>query len=169
MNYWGVADTHLGHNLLHTEEYGGRPIGFEETTLSKITKTVMPNDVLIHFGDVAFYKDEYWNLRLRESCKGKMWLVRGNHDKKSSSWYLEHGWDFVGDEILLNIFGKRVLMTHRPAIDGDYDLNIHGHLHNNINARHTGGGTLKHHLIFMEHLYAPISLRSIIEKKGRKL
>jgi calcineurin-like phosphoesterase family protein len=152
--------------MLHEEDYGGRPIGFEETILRKTKNIVMPGDVLIHLGDIALYRDEYWNKQLRAACAGKMWLIRGNHDKKTVTWYLEMGWDFVGDEILLHMYGKRVLFTHRPAPDGDhYDLNIHGHLH--ANKHHAPGGD-KHRLVYMEHEYSPVSVRSIVEKKGVK-
>lgn len=162
MNHWIMTDNHLGHHRLHEEELGGRPVGFEETILKNIGAIVQPNEVYIDLGDVAIYQHETWHNRLRQACRGKMILVRGNHDSKSIGWYYDHGWDFVADEILIEAFGKRLLFTHRPAQDSDrFDFNIHGHFHHN--RHHPEIATMhKHILVSIEHAYRPVSLRKLI-------
>lgn len=156
-----IADTHFGHNRML--ELGGRPEGFEDLIFENI-KNMTSNSILIHLGDVSFYKHEYWHGKLHLRCPSKKkWLILGNHDKHSMTWYINHGWDFVARELYLQIHGMRILFTHRPQPPGDYDLNIHGHLH-----------TTNHHpecerhdkqlLVTCEPEYKPISLRKICGK-----
>lgn len=128
MKYWIITDTHFFH--VKMIEYCGRPEGFEYK-IQKGLEVVGSEDILIHLGDICIGKDALAHLQFIQPLQCKKWLIRGNHDKKSDKWYLEHGWDFVGNEILLDKFGKRILLTHRPAPDGEYDINVHGHQHNN--------------------------------------
>lgn len=162
--YWIISDPHLGHNAML--EYCGRPEGFEDLILGNLVSLIKPEDILICLGDFCMYRDGYWHDQLI-NIPCKKWLIRGNHDRKSLGWYLSHGWDFVGDSVQLNIFGKNILLTHKPinweVISWlNLDMNIHGHLHN------TGHHpeyhqTPKHRCIFMEHHYKPIDLRKIAE------
>ena len=161
-NYWVIADTHFGHEKL--VEKGFRPKGFEEIIFRKL-KVVDKDDVLIHLGDFCWRNDEYW-LQMFERVKGKKWLVRGNHDKKSNFYYLEHGFDFVADEIGMDIFGKRILFTHSPNNIYGYDLNIHGHLHDFSDKRMDDSRSVltnKHILVKMEHEYKPVTLKTILK------
>lgn len=128
MKYWIISDTHMQHaNILKWCE---RKEGYEEVILKSIWDNVGVDDVLIHLGDVAWKNPMDWNMAVNEGCRGRTWLVKGNHDRNTHSWYLGRGWDFVADSFMLNRFGKRILFTHVPqAKAGYYDINIHGHLH----------------------------------------
>jgi calcineurin-like phosphoesterase family protein len=183
MNPWIIADTHLGHVGL-TED-GFRPAGFSERIIKSLTNVLKPGDLLIHLGDVCFGDDEKWNRALT-SLPGKKWLLIGSsHDKKSMTWYIEHGWDWVGESMVLNVFGKRILFSHVPQVvessallvghysQVKYDLNIHGHFHT------FGMATIeekepelfkiltpKHHLVALETLhYVPVKLKTIVERR----
>lgn len=125
MKYWIITDTHFNHERM--KEFG-RPDDFEEKIASSL-KRLTEEDVLIHLGDVCIGKDEEVHNKYIIPIKSKKWLIAGNHDKKSYSWYLEHGWDFVSESVLFYFRGKKILFTHAPAPDGNYDINIHGHLH----------------------------------------
>ncbi len=162
MNYWVTTDTHFGHNRL--TELSGRPENFEDLILRKHGNMINKNDVLIHLGDICFYKDTYWHERFMSINKFKVWLVRGNHDKKSNHWYLTHGWDFVAKTIQMNIFGLDILFSHAPQPDTGYDINIHGHFHNNEHRAHETVTNNKHKLIMLEHHYEPQNLRRIVGK-----
>lgn len=165
LNYWVITDTHFGHQEIH--KYCQRPKGFEDIILKNLRHYTKNNDVLIHLGDICFYKDEEWHKMICDSCSCKRWLIRGNHDRKTISWYLSHGWDVVADEMRIKIFGKKLIFSHYPITNVlDYDLNIHGHLHNT--KHHVFNMTKKHHLVIMEHDYKPISLRKIIEDAIKK-
>ena len=160
-NYWVITDTHFGHQKM--EEYCQRPVGFERLIMKQVHHTVQPQDVLIHLGDFCFYNDEAWHERFMAACPGKRWLIRGNHDRKSLGWYLSHGWDFVADEVTLGIFGKRVALSHKPLdISAGFDLNIHGHCHNTGHHPEYELAS-KRKLLFIEHTYAPVSLRKLVE------
>lgn len=133
-----TTDTHFGHKKII--EYCGRPKNFESLILRNILDLVRYDDILIHLGDICIGDDEKWNKKL--SCRmepAKMWLLKGNHDHKSDNWYLDHGWDFVGDQILIEKFGKRILFSHVPKKDlGYFDINIHGHFHNSLHRLRDG-------------------------------
>lgn len=159
MNYWIITDTHLGHTELRRY---GRPDNCDEQTLKNL-KRMDPKDVLIHLGDVCIRKDAEWHEKLMDSIPAcRRWLVLGNHDNKSINWYLRAGWDFVGNEMLLDVFGKRILFTHKPVIRPGYDLNIHGHFHNTMH--HKDPTDARSLLVFMEHRYKPQNLRHLVEK-----
>lgn len=162
MKIWLISDTHLGHNAMI--EHCGRPKGFEVSIFVGLNR-VYSDDILIHLGDVSLYDDVKWHTLLRNQVVGKHWLVRGNHDKKSLTWYTSHGWDFVADRIDLNVFGKRIALTHKPlppsAID-EIDINVHGHHHNTLH--HPEDIVSEKHVLFtLEHHYSPILLRTMVK------
>ena len=163
MNYWIITDTHFGHHKM--QDFCDRPEGFEDTILRNVNQMVRSEDVLVHLGNFCIYKDEEWHTRFMNMCAGKRWLIRGNHDRKSMGWYLSHGWNFVAEEVTLDLFGKRVSLSHKPIVSrDDFDLNIHGHHHNTLH--HPEDETTdKHRLLFIEHEYCPVSLRRIVERK----
>jgi calcineurin-like phosphoesterase family protein len=135
MKYWLITDTHFGHDKL--VEYCARPQGFEGKIMENLYKTLSDDDVLIHLGDFCMGNDGKWTEMFMKQKKSKKWLIKGNHDHKTNSWYLNHGWDFVGKSIKDKFFGKNILFSHIPQIDdGWYDLNIHGHFHNSDHRKH---------------------------------
>ena len=159
MKYWLISDTHLGHTRM--TELAGRPIGYEQTILDNLEGK---DGVLIHLGDVSFDHHPYWHSKLRSyALNMDRWLVRGNHDSKSDNWYLNNGWDFVCEEFTIQMFGKRIVFSHRPLVDnGTFDLNIHGHLHNSERIREHVL-TDKHILVKCEHTYMPVNLRTLVK------
>lgn len=158
MKYYIITDTHFGHDKI--KDHCSRPDGFEEIILNNIKNTVSENDVLIHLGDVAWSEQSMWNLKLASVSPFKRWLMLGNHDKQSRSWYYKRGWSFVGESCTLDVYGKRILFSHEPAKDGDYDINIHGHLHNT--GHHDYKKTVRHLCFFIEHHYTPVNLERLI-------
>lgn len=126
---WIISDTHFGHKKLIE---WGRPADFDEQIWRKFETQIKEGDVVIHLGDVCFGNDSEYNLRFTALKGRKYILVKGNHDNKSDSWYLDHGWDFVCESFSKTIKGKKVLFTHIPALKSDdYDFNFHGHTHGN--------------------------------------
>jgi calcineurin-like phosphoesterase family protein len=166
MNYWLTTDSHFGHEMLVEE--GLRPKGFEDLIFKYLHNVIKKGDVLIHFGDISFGSDAEWNEKLKVfDCH--RWLLIGNHDKRTMSWYLDHGWNFVGDSIRLDIFGYKILMSHIPERDSGYDINIHGHFHDTDHRKHepeiSALLTDKHVLLALEHNnYQPWNLRTVVEK-----
>ena len=70
-------------------------------------------------------------MEAAKGCKRKV-LVRGNHDKNTDLWYMNHGWDFVCNSFTTQAFGHKLIFSH-VAVPHDirYDFNIHGHSHGN--------------------------------------
>lgn len=133
MKIWLTTDTHFGHEAMI--EYCGRKEGFEEEILCNLEKFLHGGDLLIHLGDFCIGADEYWHEKFM-SLPGKKFLVKGNHDHKSNSWYFAHGWDFVCDQFRDRYFGKNILFSHIPQPwDGWHDVNVHGHFHNSDHRR----------------------------------
>ena len=127
MNIYLTTDTHFNHKKMIDDDI--RPWDYE----IKIRKGLMslPEDcVLIHLGDVSLGDEEEVSELYIKPLKCKKWLIKGNHDGKSNKWYLEHGWDFVGKQLIDKYFGKKVLFSHKPIeFKEQYDINIHGHFH----------------------------------------
>lgn len=127
--------------------------------MKNLRTMLSPDVLLIHLGDVSFGKrsasGEFWG-----SLPGKKWLVRGNHDHESDSWYLTHGWDAVVQSMVF----RNVLLTHVPAnkLPANAVLNVHGHLHGN---GHRSEYQLKpfHKLLAIENTnYMPVSWEKFV-------
>ncbi len=129
MNYWLISDTHFSHRKL--DEWGGRSGDWEEKIWKGI-RSIPNEDTLIHLGDICIGDDLAVHEKI-DALPMKKILVRGNHDKKSQSWYSEHGWDFVCDGLEIVFMGHYLHLTHRPARpQGNTTWNIHGHTHGNM-------------------------------------
>jgi calcineurin-like phosphoesterase family protein len=158
-----LADSHFGHSKMM--ELCGRPEGFESKILKHLTE-IPPGAILIHLGDFCIGNDKMWHqafMAATKQCKRRI-LILGNHDHRSMSFYLDCGWDFVAHSITLEVFGKRILFTHRPAPDGDYDINVHGHLHNTNH--HNASLHGKNKLLAIENTnYMPVNLEKFINRQ----
>ena len=157
-----TTDSHFNHQKIL--QYCDRPNDFEER-LVKGFSLLNEDDILFHLGDICIGADQDVHDNIIQKIKAKKILVRGNHDKKSNSWYLRNGWDFVCTNFFDKYHGVKVLFSHRPvAWDGVFDINIHGHLHN-LAHRPEEKGNCMNHLISLEiDGYIPLTLRSVLEK-----
>jgi len=175
MKYWLMADPHLGHEIM--TEACVRPADFSELVLRNISQMVKPEDTFICLGDVCFGHEAEWHERLLGKTGAmpaltKRWLTLGNHDKRSVNWYLSHGWDFVAESFVLEIYGHRILFSHVPKIDTGYSMNIHGHFHNNDHRTHEPELVAikndRQFLLALESVhYQPVLLHTFIEKQAR--
>ena len=172
MQYMVLADSHLGHR--HLVEENIRPAGYEEVLLNNIrsmAETIEPAEslVFICLGDVAFDRAKYWHEELLHCLPSaaKAWLVLGNHDRKRTGWYFDRGWDIVAHRIDMDVFGRRVKLTHIPLppheLLGDNDLNVHGHLHKGPTHHEECVVGDKHRLIYCEDNLRAFSLRKIVD------
>jgi len=162
-----TTDWHLGHDMLWQKEY--RPKGFEEKIISNLGRVLTRDDVLIHLGDVFFKDNQKWESVLW-TLEGRKILIRGNHDNHSYSWLLNKGFDFICDEFQLDIFGKKLLFSHRPIdlIARNVDFNIHGHSHGNAHRdeEYCNFYSDKHIEFTLEkNQFQPILLQDLIQKK----
>lgn len=166
MKIWVISDTHFGHKKLI--EYG-RPGDFEKKIIKGL-KVLRGNDLLIHLGDVCIGNDVIWHRDIIAKLPCRSVLVRGNHDRKTAEWYLAHGWDMVCDSFQMIYRGKNIVFSHCPEMPAywynrtrfeGYDLNIHGHLHNNCHRGIVCNEACR--LISLELLnYQPIQLDGLL-------
>jgi len=64
---------------------------------------------------------------------GKLYLMRGNHDRRGKAFYDKLGITLVPDPFQM-IYSKklRLVFSHRPIVPLEPGvLNLHGHIHNN--------------------------------------
>ncbi len=149
MTIYLTTDTHFFHNAMI--DFTGRPGDFNEQIFNHF-KELTSKDILIHLGDVTLHSDIKAHEMYIESLPCKKYLIRGNHDHKSNTWYLGHGWDFVCEQFRDWYFGVLVLFSHVPiSYDNIFMMNIHGHFHNTPLPMHEpeleARRTLKHHLL----------------------
>lgn len=143
MKIYLITDTHFNHKKVI--EFCNRPLNYEKLLFGSMNN--VPEDaVLLHLGDICIGKDTEVHEKYIMPLKCKKWLVRGNHDRKSYSWYYEHGWDVVTDGMVLQVAGKQVLFTHTPRPIATFDLNVHGHFHNSTHRMEDPGKTARYTL-----------------------
>lgn len=104
----------------------GRPERFTDIIFDNCRKIVKRDDLLIHLGDVAWNEA---NLQRFLKLPGRKILVRGNHDKKSTPYYLDAGFTLVVDQMVMTLQGVHILFSHAPQYAHTADINIHGHQH----------------------------------------
>jgi len=132
-----ISDTHFNHkNII---KYANRPFDtiekMNEAMIKKWNKTVSNKDTIYHLGDFAFGNKEQI-IEIVGRLNGRKILIKGNHCKKSSKWYIECGFDVALDCGV--ILDEYYLLTHRPIEDiSDPYYNISGHTHliNSKNSR----------------------------------
>ncbi len=129
-----IADTHFGHaNII---KYCNRPfndvVSMDEKLIKNWNSVVKPNDIVYHLGDFAFKNYQNSNItNLVNKLNGKIYLIRGNHDRSSIAFYNNHGLEVIPTKTLLE--DKKFILSHRPIPDKDIPdgfINIHGHIHN---------------------------------------
>lgn len=174
MKTWLITDTHFNHMKLL--EYG-RPADFEQRIFDSCVDKIRPGDLVIHLGDILIGKDSETHLRWVDPLVtgiGANWiLVRGNHDKKSDTWYLERGWKFVCKEFVNEYFGTFIRFSHKPRPKPwkghvGPDMNIHGHFHDSDHRKDESSMFYDydyHKLLALEYEgYGPILLETFLEK-----
>lgn len=161
MKIFVTTDTHFGHYSL-ADEYRARPGDFEKRIVRNWRRMIGDDDLVIHLGDVVVGRSVDWTS-IVPSLSGRKILVLGNHDRKSISWYLGNGFDFCCSSFVWEVFGLRILLSHEPAFEGTFDLNIHGHLHGGRHREY--GCDARHHLLSLEDTsYQPRLLKSLVNE-----
>jgi calcineurin-like phosphoesterase family protein len=129
-----VSDWHLNHANIIT--YCDRPKNFTDMIIKRHNERVAHDDVVINLGDVAIGPPGLIESQIR-NMNGRHILIKGNHDHKSSSWYMEHGFQFCCDAMIY----RGAWLTHRPApsLPEGTHTNVHGHLHNIWDGFHPNG------------------------------
>jgi calcineurin-like phosphoesterase family protein len=127
---WIIADTHFFHSNIG--QYCDRPDGWQDLIIDNWNRYIQPGDTVFHLGDLALGKKEDTEV-LVPLLNGKLYLMRGNHDRRGKAFYDQLGITLLPDPFQM-IYPKklRLVFSHRPIVPlGSGVLNLHGHIHNN--------------------------------------
>ncbi len=171
------SDAHYGHKGVI--EFCQRPWGdverMDNALMGLWNSVVKPEDTIYVLGDFSFHNPS-GTAKIAQVLNGKKILVAGNHDKCSRTQYLAMGFQDVFQELVLNLLGKRLRLSHypywpeapenepayelrypnlRPKRDPDEYL-LHGHVHKawKVSGRQINVGV-------DQWSYKPVSLSSI--------
>lgn len=158
-----TSDTHFGHQKMI--DWGHRDEHHNEAIIKAWNAVIGKNDAVLHLGDLTMTNKETtreWTAQLN----GTKYLVRGNHDGNSDTWYKDLGFDTIPN-CYKSFHDKydhnyHVLFTHEPVLNLPQDwFNIHGHLHGD---NHRNILTTDHHFdVGVDaHDFAPVKLSEIL-------
>lgn len=132
-----ISDTHFNHkNII---EYENRPFASVEemnkVIIDNWNAVVTDEDTVIHLGDVGLGTESMLKTIIPQ-LKGHKILIRGNHDTKSKQFYLDCGFEQVENNMLVNYWGEKVYISHRPESrpgNGEpYTIHLYGHVHSKL-------------------------------------
>jgi calcineurin-like phosphoesterase family protein len=135
-NAWIVSDHHFGHsNLLNFKKDDGSPLRPEFRTVEEMDQhmiecwnsVVGANDRVYHVGDVCFHLRDL--DRIMPQLKGRIVLIKGNHDALSVNQYMKYFDDIRASDRIANCIVSHIPI-HPESLGGPKNVSqIHGHLH----------------------------------------
>lgn len=180
MNIWVISDEH--HQHVKCVELTGRPYDYSGIIKSNIAKLVMPGDILINLGDFVMGNRDNINEFMKDRGYFKNWLTPGNHDTRDPQFYIDAGFDFVGEHFIYNVGTAKkplhIVFSHKPVVplpDGVRGC-MHGHFHKGSSHRsfeyeesdYFKENRERYHLIEIESNLAPRLLSDIMTEWGLK-
>lgn len=132
---WVIADPHFGHfGVCKFTDSDGAPLrpwdnpaDMDSQLIKNWNSVVGDSDRVYLLGDVAMNKKGF--LGAVPYLKGRICLVKGNHDEEKLSFYSQYF-----DDIRAYVCKKGFILTHIPIHPGSlsrWQVNIHGHTHSN--------------------------------------
>jgi calcineurin-like phosphoesterase family protein len=133
---WIYSDPHFYHkNIVTFLNYNGTKVRpwdcaeqMTEDMIEMYNELVSDTDRVYILGDVAFKNSDMHKSVGR--LKGRKVLVPGNHEPTKMRQYFN-----LFDDVRGYVVKKGFIMSHiplHPSSMGRWQLNIHGHLHNNV-------------------------------------
>ena len=167
---WVVADPHFSHwgvckfmakNGVDKLRPWTDPDEMNSVLIKNWNDTVDDKDRVYLLGDVAMNKKDF--MKAVPYLKGRIVLVKGNHDQEKLSFYTP--WF---DDIRAYVVKKGIIMSHIPIHPGSlsrWQFNIHGHLHDGFVRDANGNPDPRYICVSMEHTdYRPLDLQTILDK-----
>ena len=127
---WIIADTHFFHANIGL--YCSRPEGWQDLIIENWNRFIQPGETVFHLGDLTLGRKEDAET-LIPLLNGKLYLMRGNHDRRGVAFYQSLGIILVKDPYhMKHTSGLRLVFSHRPILPLEPGvLKLHGHIHNN--------------------------------------
>lgn len=172
---WLVSDTHFGHDNI--VGFCHRPDDHEQVILAEWRKEVPDTATVLHLGDLAYRNNGFFkNIIAPELTGARKLLIMGNHDRQRYSFYRASGFQIVRPFAVP--YGHNdswhpwtISFSHYPWSEdedgpmGEFDLRVHGHIHNNGYSRDAFVPFLKQHInISVEQMkYRPVNLKLLLD------
>lgn len=157
-----TSDNHWEHKNI--QAYENRPDGHYQLMRDRWFETVAADDVVLHLGDLCVFGKKENHDQWVDGLPGRKYLLLGNHDDRKQEWYEGHGFQVLGRERLLFDAGTiRLSFSHEPdADDGEWDVNVHGHLHANEHRGTASTPERRRNVCVELHDYRPVRLRDVL-------
>jgi calcineurin-like phosphoesterase family protein len=165
---WVAADHHFGHaNILTFKREDGTPLRpfnsieeHDEAIIARHNERVDDQDRVYLLGDVCINRRYRFHL---SRLKGRLVLVKGNHDIFKLNDYLPFFDDIRSYVVQKDHDGNKVILSHIPIHTeslGRFGTNIHGHLH------YQSVGDERYVCVSLEHTdYAPIQIHEALARR----
>lgn len=174
-NTWVVSDTHFGHDNI--VGFCHRPEDHEQVMIAEWRAHVPDDATVLHLGDLAYRSNaRFKNLMAKELTGARKLIILGNHDRQRFSFYKQSGFSPVRPFAIKYGGARRnkytISFSHYPWSDEDegrpqtdWDVRLHGHIHNNGYTRDAFVPFLKNHinLSVEQTKYRPVNLRLLLD------
>ncbi|MBC1456270.1 metallophosphoesterase [Listeria newyorkensis] len=143
MKQWFISDTHYWHaNIL---EFCNRKRMFAdekemtERMVANWNAVVADDDIVYHCGDFSFGKSRVYTSLIISQLKGKIVLVKGNHDSSKDMRWLQNVYAPTKLEIVdayrFKLHKQLLYLSHFPLEIGNCPnmWNVSGHVHDKPN------------------------------------
>ena len=127
-----ISDLHFNHeDIIEFERTEFKTIEEHNNYLIKMWNKTIVNkeDTVYVLGDIGFHSREEVKVLINK-LRGHKILIKGNHDTYTNSFYKNAGFDEVYDHPIY--YNSKIILSHEPvkeALNNNYVINIHGHLH----------------------------------------
>lgn len=134
MTIFFTSDTHFSHKLMMKLRGFNTLEEHDEKIINNWNSLVGIKDSVYHLGDFSFCKTKEESQKIFNRLNGKIYLVRGNHDKDNA---LPDGFRWIKD-VYQYYYGKGKFIwlshyPHRAWPKNHYGSpHLYGHVHNNI-------------------------------------
>lgn len=132
-NIFFTSDHHFNHNNII--RYCDRPYQnveeMNEDLIKRWNSAVTCNDIVYYLGDFGFGGTPKIHSVIGRLNRFRMIMIRGNHDP-TAKHLMNWGFDEVYKYKDLELYGRRLFLSHIPVIEYEYDAYLCGHVHNNF-------------------------------------
>lgn len=153
-NMYIVSDVHIGDPIDNWEDKRNKII-------STINNIVGKNDKLLFLGDLTAHSNttniyDVVNFIKCLNCEN-LYLILGNNDIYSIDSYKRMGFKAVVDKVIW----RNYIFTHMPIPVTGKEINIHGHLHEEIRYENVDW---HNHIRIWDDEYKPITFREVLTR-----
>ena len=171
---WITSDLHFGHQ----REFLYEPRGFtsiydhDEEIIKNWNSVVDVDDDVYILGDIMLNDNEY-GIKLFKRLKGKIHIIRGNHDTDARMELYSKCWNVVEicEGKFLKVNKQNYFLSHYPSLTSNFDedkplykkiINLCGHSHYQNKFQDMDKGIIYHCELDAHNCY-PVCIDTIIE------